>query len=116
MEADFQSVYGLDLSGLWRGDFTFRRAAALAAHLPNGSAVWRVLNVDAAWDTNEYLLALTVDALNGANWQRGGGGGTQPKPVPRPAELRAQAATEDRVAAKADAFIRKQQAREARNT
>lgn len=37
-----------------------------------------------AWSASEYLLAMVVDALNGANWQRGGGKGKRPKPIPRP--------------------------------
>lgn len=36
------------------------------------------------WEVGEYLLAGVLDALNGANYQRGGGKGQQPKPVPRP--------------------------------
>lgn len=30
------------------------------------------------------LLALIADLLAGANWQRGGGKGQRPKPIPRP--------------------------------
>lgn len=37
-----------------------------------------------AWSASEYLLAMAVDALNGGNWQRGGGKGRRPKPIPRP--------------------------------
>lgn len=36
------------------------------------------------WDTIEHLLAAVVDLLAAANWQRGGGKGQKPKPVPRP--------------------------------
>ncbi|MEV1331121.1 hypothetical protein AB0J20_16265 [Micromonospora costi] len=43
------------------------------------------LNGDAArWGVTEHLLATAVDALLGANWQRGGGKGQRPKPVKRP--------------------------------
>lgn len=38
----------------------------------------------AAWSTTDHLLAHVVDAARGANWQRGGGKGPRPKPVPRP--------------------------------
>jgi hypothetical protein len=52
---------------------------------PRSSALLRHLKpAESEWDTNSYLLAAAVDALNGANWQRGGGKGKQPDPVPRP--------------------------------
>lgn len=38
----------------------------------------------AGWGITEHLLAASVDVLQGANWQRGGGKGTKPKPLPRP--------------------------------
>lgn len=43
-----------------------------------------VLGESADWGVTEHLLAAAVDALNGANWQRGGGKGKHPKPVKRP--------------------------------
>lgn len=36
------------------------------------------------WSLSDHLSAAAVDALNAANWQRGGGKGSRPKPVPRP--------------------------------
>lgn len=36
------------------------------------------------WTLNDHLLAGAVDALRGANWQRGGAKGSKPKPIPRP--------------------------------
>jgi hypothetical protein len=36
------------------------------------------------WGIGEHLLAATLDTLRGANWQRGGGKGSKPKPIPRP--------------------------------
>lgn len=40
---------------------------------------------DHVWGITEQLLAAAVDALNGANWQRGGGKQRdKPKPIPRP--------------------------------
>jgi hypothetical protein len=38
----------------------------------------------ADWGLVEQLLAAAVDALHGANWQRGGGKRSRPKPWPRP--------------------------------
>lgn len=37
----------------------------------------------AAWTLTDHLLAMTVDVLRSANWQRGGKG-PRPKPLPRP--------------------------------
>jgi hypothetical protein len=36
------------------------------------------------WSITDHLLATAVDALHSANWQRGGGKGTRPQPIPRP--------------------------------
>lgn len=36
------------------------------------------------WTRTEMLLAMIADLLAGANWQRGGGKGARPKPIPRP--------------------------------
>lgn len=45
----------------------------------------RVVQGDAAgWSVSDYLLAHVVDVLNMANWQRGGGKGSRPKPLQRP--------------------------------
>ena len=38
----------------------------------------------ALWTTGDHLLAAAVDALASGNWQRGGGKGKRPKPIPRP--------------------------------
>ena len=37
-----------------------------------------------AWSLTDHLLATVVDALHNANWQRGGGKGSRPKPIERP--------------------------------
>ena len=60
----------------------------LAINLPPGAMTWQEMGTDTAWTVGEHLLADAVDALRGANWQRGGGNGQQPEPVPRPAALR----------------------------
>ncbi|WP_433651027.1 hypothetical protein ACQP2C_32460 [Micromonospora zamorensis] len=36
------------------------------------------------WSTADHLLASAVELLAGANWQRGGGKGSKPKPMKRP--------------------------------
>ena len=52
-----------------------------------GSAIARCeLGESAFWTVDTHLLAGVLDALNGANFQRGGGKGKRPEPVPRPGE------------------------------
>lgn len=53
-------------------------------HLPADAACRRVLDDGAGWGLSEQLLAATLDTLRGANWQRSGGRGAKPKPIPRP--------------------------------
>ncbi len=48
-----------------------------------GSSVWQYRR-GTPWEDRDYLLALVADELRGANWQRGGDKGAQPKPIPRP--------------------------------
>lgn len=42
------------------------------------------------WTDHEYLLAGILDLLAGANWQRGGGKGSRPKPVKRPGDTKGE--------------------------
>lgn len=50
-----------------------------------GSAIARCeLGESAFWTVDTHLLAGVLDALNGANFQRGGGRGKRPSPIPRP--------------------------------
>lgn len=37
-----------------------------------------------AWSTSDYLLAAIFDSSEMGNWQRGGGKGQKPQPLPRP--------------------------------
>jgi hypothetical protein len=55
------------------------------ANLPRDSAFVRsVLGEQADWSLTDHLLAAIFDTLASANWQRGGGKGRRPKPLPRP--------------------------------
>lgn len=59
------------------------------SYAPADSALGRsVLGDYAGWDNNTYLLALAVDALHDANYQRGGNKGSRPERVQRPQEKR----------------------------
>lgn len=89
---------------MWRGEVTIRRVAALVAHLPMGSQVWRVAGHDLAWTDGDYLLAVSADALMAGNWQRGGGQGAKPQPVPRPREVAEKNRRDQLAAMKAQAF------------
>lgn len=70
----------------------------LLAHLPPDAATRRALDPEnAGWGITEQLMAASVDALRGANWQRGGGKGSRPKPVPRPGIRKARTEHHGRV-------------------
>lgn len=88
----------MDLGGLWRGGLTIRRAAALAANLPPGSAVWLAINADAMWTQNDYITAALFDRM----------GSKDSKPYPRPSDLRKQTAHDDRARVMAERFEAKQ--------
>lgn len=91
---------------------TPRKAAVLAINLPPGAGVWAAVGSDAAWTAETHLLASAIDVLAGANWQRGGGEGRQPRPIPRPGdEFRKQGRT-TKVASRAEQFRARQQHRD----
>jgi hypothetical protein len=111
IEADLQHYYGIDLTDLWRGTLTPRRAAVLMANLPQGAALWRAMDVPAAWTTAEHLAASQVDALAVANWQRSKAGteaNKAPKPLPRPGVDEAKTVT---AMSRAAAFRARQRAK-----
>lgn len=85
VEADLARFYHVRLSDLCTGRLTWRRLRVLLRHLPLDAALHRVIQGDvAAWSANEHLLAGVLDTLRWANWQRAGGKGRQPRPIPRP--------------------------------
>lgn len=43
-----------------------------------------VVGASAQWSTEAHLLAAVLDATRAGNWQRSGGKGKRPKPIPRP--------------------------------
>lgn len=87
------------MGGLWRGEFTVRRAAALAAHLPPGSAVWRDIGHDAMWGDEAYILAAVFDRL----------GDDKSEKYPRPDDVRRRKAHEDRALLMAERFKKRQE-------
>jgi hypothetical protein len=75
----------LRLQDLGLPHFTWFDLKVLVRFLPPSSALYRELQPEAeAWGLTEQLLASATDALNLANWQRGGGKGARPKPIKRP--------------------------------
>jgi len=92
LEADFAQYYPRDADQLperFTGRLTVRRAAVLASQLPPGARVWREMGVDGGWTSTEHLLAVAIDTLAWANWQRGGDEhARKPKSIPRPGDAR----------------------------
>lgn len=69
LRADFQRFYGLDLDEVGYS-VRVRRAADLAANLPEQATIWRVYNKQAVWDTSEHLLADMADSLRALVWSK----------------------------------------------
>ena len=82
---------------MWRGRYTIRRAAELAANLPPGSESWRAIHAPAEWDQGDYIAAAIFDRL----------GAKDSKPYPRPADMREKAAGDARAQLMAEKFRRK---------
>ena len=81
-----------------------------------GSATWIEVGTDAAWSAETHMLANLVDLTVWANYQRGGGEGTKPKPIPRPEQARAEQERTERVFDKAAKFALRQQAKRRAST
>lgn len=87
---------------------TPRRATVLALKLPMGSVTWVEAGTDAAWTAETHMLANVIDALAGANWQRGGGKGKAPTPVERPSDAKKSAEKRERAFERAAKFSARQ--------
>ena len=86
VEAELIKV-GLRLRWLCDGTdrLNWRDVQVVILEADQGSAIARCeLGESAFWTVDTHLLAGVLDALNGANFQRGGGRGKRPSPVPRP--------------------------------
>ena len=70
------------------GRVSAARALWLLGQLGEGSALWAAASGGPeyrAWTTATRIAAYSLNALNGANWQRGGGKGKKPPPLEPPA-------------------------------
>ncbi|MFL2002013.1 hypothetical protein [Microbacterium sp. A1-JK] len=78
---------GRSLDALGTEELSWVDLRAIVRWSPATSAYARSVRGDLApWvDLPTQLLAEAVNALRGANWQRGGGKGTKPKPIAPPA-------------------------------
>ena len=82
----------------------------LARNLPAGAQTWVDCDFENAWTVGDYLAAFQADVGQVANWQRGGGEGPRPKPLPRPGDARKAQEKGDRIRAQARAFEARQRA------
>lgn len=81
---------GLRLEWLGSPVLSWRDLVVIIRESPRTSALSRSIHGEAAaWGPLEHLAAAQLDALNGGNWQRGGGKGPKPKPTKRPGADRA---------------------------
>jgi hypothetical protein len=68
--------------------FNWRDLWVVVTSAPRDSRLAREIDPHATeWTPEAHLLAMAVDALHGANWQRSGGKGRKPKRLPRPGEV-----------------------------
>lgn len=107
LEADFQSEYGLDLSDVWRGRLSLRRAWVLVSQLPPGSRFARELGGRGFWSPVE-------DAIYTTGWQVQSqlAGKELPRPQPpEPGWRQQQTAMLEKMERKAAALARRHRER-----
>lgn len=106
IEADLQRYYGIPLADLFAGRLSWRRLKVLIRQLPRESATARSqIGPVAEWTVGEYLLAALLDTARHGNWQRGGGKGQRPRPVPRPTERPIQMGRTNRSSAEVKNYL-----------
>jgi hypothetical protein len=78
---------GINLPDVISGQVSAARALWLLEQIGEGSALWAAASGGPeyrAWTTPVRIAAFSLNALHGANWQRGGGKGSKPKPIEPP--------------------------------
>lgn len=69
LRADMQRWYGLDIDEIGHS-IRVRRAADLAANIPEDGAVWPALDPRMRWGTTKQLLANISDATSFTAWTK----------------------------------------------
>ena len=64
LRADLQRVYGIDLDHAMAGSHSAGHVAALTAHLPSDSCIYKARSADAQWGLDDVLLASLLNSLN----------------------------------------------------
>lgn len=67
LRADMQRFYGLDLDQVG-STIRVRRAADLAANLPEQACVWSIIDERSAWTGDRWLLAQIADSVDFLAW------------------------------------------------
>ncbi|MBJ8342775.1 hypothetical protein JGU71_28185 [Antrihabitans sp. YC3-6] len=76
---------GYTLDRIGTADLSWWDVKCIIKHLPKTSALRQLRFPDDGWNLQAHLLAIVIDLLAGANWQRGGDKhASRPKPMPRP--------------------------------
>lgn len=113
LEADFASEYGLNLTDLWRGGLSFRRAAVLATQLPAGSRLWQATGGPRAWSDEYHALMVVANRVERLEWRKtedGAKGKNPPGMYETPPFVGDEQAKASRADMKAQRFIQRQQA------
>lgn len=92
IRADLHRYHRLRLADIGTA-VSFGEVRAFLSHLPPEAALWRSLGSPRQWGWNELLLAAIEHRLSSGNWQRGGGKGRRPKPIPAPGTSPAKTVT-----------------------
>lgn len=85
LEADFQLIYNLDLTGVFTGDLSLRRVRVLIDNLPSGSLLRKRMGGAAAWTDEVAATFAAGHRLEGIIvTSMGGKKNDVPKPVKPP--------------------------------
>lgn len=109
MEADLWDAR-IDLVDMYTRRVSVRKVAVIASQLPPGSRVWQALGTNAAWRPVEYMLADLIDTTMHGVWVNAnkdvekGKRSKPPKPMPRPADRRAEQHRAAKLAARGARF------------
>lgn len=91
-------------------DMALMDLADLTANLPPGCALWRATGGDIAWSVEVHMLAQVEFRLRVLAWQKtddGTKGRNKPEPIKAPPSVHEQRADEQRLSARAQAYMRR---------